>query len=168
MFITMKRRALVNPALSSTPKQLKSTFAINWELCVLCQTETDETLQCPARSSKLPVGSGYMPLAENLNQFKDLGIVPMDLDVEKLDEGIGIQETLMIHRAKWHKTSTLKFNKQALQLVSRKQTKQRSQNAATSGVQTRSAFSHTAALNLCFFAMNQLVLQTCMKLQLIS
>ena len=65
------------------------------ELCV--QTETDETLQCPARSSNLPDGSGYMSLAENLNQFKDLGIVPMDLDVEKLDEGIGIQETLMIH-----------------------------------------------------------------------
>ena len=26
----------------------------------------------------------------------------MDLDAEKLDEGIGIQETLMIHSAKWH------------------------------------------------------------------
>ena len=75
----------------------------------------------------------------------------MDLDVEKLDEGIGIQETLMIHSAKWHKTCSLKFNKQALQRVSRKQTKQRSQNAGTSGVQTRSAFSHTTALDLCFF-----------------
>ena len=90
MSITMKRHALVHPALSSTPKQPKATSAINWELCVLCHTETDETLQCPARSSKLPVGSGYMLLAENLNQFKNRGIVPMDLDVEKLDEGIGI------------------------------------------------------------------------------
>ena len=88
MSITMKRHALVNPALSSTPKQPKATSAINWELCVLCQTETDETLQCLARSSKLPVGSGYMSPAENLNQFKDLGIIPMDLDVEKLDEGL--------------------------------------------------------------------------------
>ena len=92
-----------------------------------------------------------MSLVENLNQFKGLSIVPMDLDVEKLDEGIGIQETLMIHSAKWHKTCSLKFNKQALQRVSRKQTKQRSQNAGTSGVQTRSAFSHTIALDLCFF-----------------
>ena len=98
MSITIKRHALVNPALSSTPKQPKATSAINWKLCVLCH----ETLQCPARSSKLLVGSGYMSLAENLNQFKDFGIVPMDLDVEKLDEGIGIQETLMIHSAKWH------------------------------------------------------------------
>ena len=103
MSITMKRHVLVNPALSSTPKQPKPTSAINWELCVFCQTETDETsLQCPAKSSKLPVGSGYMSLAENLNQFKDLGIVPMDLDEEKLDEGIGIQETLIIHSTKWH------------------------------------------------------------------
>ena len=151
MSITMKQHALVNPALSSTSKQPKATSAINWKLCVLCQTETDETLQCPARSSKLPVGSGYMLLAENLNQFKDLGIVPMDLDVEKLDKGIGIQETLMIHSAKWHKTCSLKFNKQALQRVSRKQTKQKSQNVGTSGVQTRSAFSHTTALYLRFF-----------------
>ena len=75
----------------------------------------------------------------------------MDLDVEKLDEGIGIQETSMIHSAKGHKTCSLKFNKQALKQVSRKQTKQRSQNAGTSGVQTCSAFSHTTALDLCFF-----------------
>ena len=117
---TMKRHALFNPALCSTPKQPKATSAINWKLCFLCQTETDETLQCPARSLKLPVGSGCMLLAESLNQFKDLGIIPMDLDVEKLDEGIGIQETLMIHSTKWHKTCSLKFNKQALQRVSRK------------------------------------------------
>ena len=64
-------------------------------MCFL-SNRNDETLQCPAKSSKLSVGSGYMSLAENLNQFKDLGIVPMDLDVEKLDEGIGIQEILMI------------------------------------------------------------------------
>ena len=75
----------------------------------------------------------------------------MDLDVEKLDKGIDIQETLMIHSAKWQKTCSLKFNKQALQQVSRKQTKRRSQNAGTSGVQTRSAFSHTTALDHCFF-----------------
>ena len=57
----------------------------------------------------------------------------------------------MIYSAKWHKTCSLKFNKQALQRISRKQTKQRSQNAGTSGVQKRSAFSHTTALDLCFF-----------------
>ena len=113
--ITMKRHALVNPALSSTTKQPKPSFAINWELCVLCETETGEALQCPTRSSKLSVGIGNMSPAENLKQFKDLGIVPMDLDVEKLNKGIGIQETLMIHSAVWHKTCSLKFNKQALQ-----------------------------------------------------
>ena len=88
--ITIKRYALVNPALFSTPKQPKPTSAINWELCVLCQTVTDETLQCPARSLKLPIGSDYMSLAESLNQFKDPGFVPMGRDVEKLDKGIGI------------------------------------------------------------------------------
>ena len=81
MSISKKRHALVNLALSSTLKQPKPSSAINWKLCVLCPTETDEILQCLARSSKLSVGSGYMSLAENFNQFKDLGIVPMGLDV---------------------------------------------------------------------------------------
>ena len=67
MSITMKRHALVDPALSSTSKQPKPSSAINWEPCVLCQIETDESLQFPARSSKLPFGSSYMSLAENLN-----------------------------------------------------------------------------------------------------
>ena len=44
MPVTMKRPALVNPALSSTPKQPKPTSAIDWKLCVLCQTEIDESL----------------------------------------------------------------------------------------------------------------------------
>ena len=57
----------------------------------------------------------------------------------------------MIHSAKWHKICSLKFNKQTLQRVSRKQTKQRSQNSGASSVQTRSAFSHTTALDFCFF-----------------
>ena len=55
MSITIKWHALVNPALSSTPKQLKATSAINWELCVLCQTETDETLQCPLGLQSFPL-----------------------------------------------------------------------------------------------------------------
>ena len=79
MSITMKRHALVNPALSSTPKKPNLSSAVNWELCALCRTETDETLQCPARSPKLPLGSGNTLLAENLNQFKDLGIVQWNL-----------------------------------------------------------------------------------------
>ena len=113
--VKRKQHVLVDPALTSTPNQPKSSYAINWELCVLCQTATDDALQCPARSSKPPVGSGYISLAENLNQFKDLGSVPMDLDHQILDEGTGIQEILMKYSAKFHKTCRLKFNKKALE-----------------------------------------------------
>ena len=60
-----------------------------------------------SQAAQVIICSGYMSLAKNLNQFKDLGIIPIDLDVEKLDEGIGIQETLMIYSAKRHKTAAL-------------------------------------------------------------
>ena len=107
--VKRKQHVLVDPALTSTPNQTKPSYAINWELCVLCQTATDDALQCPARSSKAPVGSGYISLAENL------GSVPMDLDLQILDEGTGIQEILMKYSAKFHKTCRLKFNKKALE-----------------------------------------------------
>ena len=74
----------------------------------------------------------------------------------------------MIHAAKWHKTRSPKFNKQTIQRESRQQTKQRSQNSGTSGVQTRSAFSDTTALDVYFFCNKPAGTETCMKLQLIS
>ncbi len=44
-------------------------------------------LECPARSLKAPIGSGYKSLAEHLVQFK-----MHDLDIRRLDDGDGIEK----------------------------------------------------------------------------
>ena len=36
--------------------------------------------------------------------------MPISLDIEKLDEGVGIPATLMKRKAKWHKTCRNKFS----------------------------------------------------------
>ena len=76
---------------ASTPMPLKKPCITDWRFCVLCQKNTKAGLECPARSSKAPIGSGYMPL---------------DIDIERLD---GIEATMMKHHACWHKACRVKF-----------------------------------------------------------
>ena len=49
--VMTKRHILVDPNKPSASKQSKQAASTNWELCVLCQTETGESLQCPLRST---------------------------------------------------------------------------------------------------------------------
>ena len=92
----------------------------NWNLCVLCQLDTNAALECPARSTRPTSGSGYKSLAEHLIQFQSLGHVPMDIDINMLDDGDGIEATLMRHQACWHKTCRLNFNQTKLDRLNKK------------------------------------------------
>lgn len=98
-----KCHLLVDVSMSS-PKQAKQGDPINWEICVLCQKDNGGILQCPANSTKAPIGSGYKSLAEHLSKFEELGQMLVELDINRLDEGNGIESTLIAHRAKWHKS----------------------------------------------------------------
>ena len=88
----------------------------NWNLCALCEQETEEKLVCPLNSTRKNYGSGYKSLADNLQQFCEIGEVPIQVSLSSLDEGNGIEETLKSHEAKWHKSflnkcSTLKLQR---------------------------------------------------------
>lgn len=93
-----KRLILVDPT-TPKPKYPKPAGTTNWELCVLCQKEIGEALQCPAKSTKAPIGSGYKSLAGHLGQFQELGHAPMDIDTERLNDGDGMEATMMTHLA---------------------------------------------------------------------
>ena len=66
----------------------------------------------PARSMRPACGSGYASLAEYLMQFNLLGHIPVDIDIIRLDDGDGIEATLMRHQACCHKTCQLKVQVQ--------------------------------------------------------
>ena len=87
---------------------------INWELSVLCQQETSESLVCPLLSKRKDIGKGYHSLAENLAKFDELGKLPRNLQLSRIDEGQGIEEALITNEAKWHKTCRLRYNNQML------------------------------------------------------
>ena len=93
-------------------------------------------LQCPyaVKNNKASVGSGYKTLVEQLTK---LGHMPIDVDIKQLDDGNGIEATLMRHLAGWHKTCSLKFNQTKLERLQKK-TKEK---IGTSAVHTRSSHS---------------------------
>ena len=145
-----KRHSLMDPTQPSSSKQSKPPPSTNWDICVLCQVVTDEPLQCPLRNKrKQSVGSGYVSLAEDL-QFRTLQHMPMDLNLEQLDDGDGMEFTLKRHKAKWHKRCRLKLNKKAFDELSRGKVTTAQQN--TLSLHTRSAHSHSPSTEpTCFF-----------------
>jgi hypothetical protein len=48
--------------------------------------------------------------------------MPMDIDIETIDDGDGIEATLMRHHACWHKTCRLKFNQTKLERLEMRST----------------------------------------------
>lgn len=149
----LKRHMLVDPSQPSTSTPSKQLCTTNWKLCCLCQTETCETLQCPARSTKRPIGSGYVSLAKDLLQFQDLGYMPNDLNLQRLDDGNGVEASLIAHNALWHKTCRLKYNQTMLQRHSRRSAEE--QQSGTPSVHTRSVHRQPKATEpLCFFCNN--------------
>lgn len=71
---------------------------------------------CPVNSLRAPIGNGYISLAGHLANFDELGHMPMDIDTARLDDGDGIEATLMRHSARWHKACRLKVNQTKLEL----------------------------------------------------
>ena len=95
---------LIDPARVSKSKQSKVIVSTNWEVCALCQKDTGNALQCPGIKIKPVVGSGYQALAINLNECQKFRYLPMEIDLERLDNGSGIEATLETNLAVWHKT----------------------------------------------------------------
>ncbi len=48
-----------------------------------------------------------MSLARDLLELQELRQIPAELDLDRLDDGNGIEATLMTNRAQWHKTCRL-------------------------------------------------------------
>ena len=49
-------------------------------------------------------------MAANLVKFDELGKLPRTVQLHRLDEGQGVEATMVAHQAKWHKTCMLEYN----------------------------------------------------------
>ena len=76
-------------AMASTSKSASASTGSSdrdWSKCALCQTDSKETLVCPTDVS-------YKTIATNISKFQELNKLPLPIDVNELDSGIGIECT---------------------------------------------------------------------------
>lgn len=85
--------------------------------------------------------------------------MPMELNVNRLDDGDGVEATLRTHSAQWHKKCRLKFNKKKFDQQSRGESASGQQSSTgTPTVHTRSAAAHRLPQStepICFFCNKQ-------------
>ena len=83
----------------------------------MCQRDTSEIRSCPADSKRITKGAGYKNVAENLlrKAFEKIGCLPKTINLSRLNEGEGIEASFQQHKATWHDSCRLKFNKTKLQ-----------------------------------------------------
>lgn len=120
--------------IAGCSKQVTS-FPVNWQLCILCQTCTNEPVQCPAKSKRSDIGAGYKYVSEQIKEFTDLDEFPFKLDVAELDIDPGIEATLEKNGVSWHRSCRNKISKEKLDRV--KKRKQEKENEPLSPVKTR-------------------------------
>ena len=105
-----KRIKLVNPA-EPIPDISCET---DWKKCIFCQTDMKENLQCPAKYKNSNLGTNFETLECQLREFEKFRLMPMRLQLARLDDGTGIKNTLMKNNAVWHKLCRLQFNETKL------------------------------------------------------
>ena len=88
----------------------------DWTKCCLCQTVKKEKLISP--SAQLPCSSeadGYLMIAANIPLFQAIKQLPIKLDMSRLDDGSGYEETLRKNNGKYHRSCRLMFANRMLE-----------------------------------------------------
>ena len=86
---------------------------IHWEECVIFQDRTREDLQCPAEKYwtwLTYIGAGYKSFDIIIHRCCAMNMFPSKINLELLNEGSSIADTLQKNRAKRHKSCINKFS----------------------------------------------------------
>lgn len=108
-----KQFSLVQPSTSDVGSEGSSLLpATVWAKCIFCQEVTSEPLTEPSRSTRSDVGIGYKTVANLLQRAEEKGYNPfaLNLHLSRFDDGGGIEETLILNRAVWHKSCRSKLS----------------------------------------------------------
>ncbi len=116
---------LFDPSSPGPSTEMLAYTPTDWNLCCLCQNVSEEALKNPSKNANLTKDSrdSYRKVAENLLKFESLGLVPMDIHLARLNDGTGIEQTLVKNEAKWHKSCHSKIDNQKLSRLEKKRNK---------------------------------------------
>ena len=125
----------------------------DWRQCIICQEQSEEPLTCPANSKRKDSGKGYATLAQNLEKFNELSRLPRTLQLSRLDEGNGVEATLMSNRAKWHQKCMLRYKSTKLEIAVKRVVPSSTVHVIPEK-RTRACSPHSeisSSSNICFF-----------------
>ncbi|KAL9958614.1 hypothetical protein ACROYT_G035654 [Oculina patagonica] len=111
----MKPFRIVSSSDITSSLSNKSDTPLEWSKCIFCQEGTGKKLVCPADYADRFKGAGYKTIAETSQAFYDLGCLPDDVNLTRMNDGDGLEQTFVSRRTKFHTTCSLKFNKNELQ-----------------------------------------------------
>jgi hypothetical protein len=97
---------------------MAASHPLDWQHCVICQTESDDRVtSCPANSKdRNGVAHIYGQFVKNVHEFKLLGLLPIDCPLESFGDATeeSIVQALVSNRAVWHKNCHDKFSNSKL------------------------------------------------------
>ena len=124
---------------------------LKWNLCIICQCETEECLTCPANSKRHDVSAGYQTIASYISAFLQIKHLSLSLHPEIANAGENLAETLPLRKASWHKTCSNRFSKTKLDRA-KKRSISLDENASPQEKYTRSSRHGVAnPVDVCFF-----------------
>ena len=78
-------------------------LALNWEKCIFCQKDLPKSkLVCPGDSKRPDDGLGYKKLADTVQGFREMNMLPPGINFSCWDEGNGVESTCSHYKACWH------------------------------------------------------------------
>ena len=143
-----KRYKVVDPLQSGTSKHVLLT---DWSKCVFCQEDLSEVLHCPAESRRNTLGAGYKTISDLLVGFSRIGCLSKTIDLSRLDNGDGIEATLQQHKAKWHDTCRLGYNKTRLRRAEKRKRPTKDVANASKKFTRQSLGEESTFIETCFF-----------------
>ena len=82
---------------------LKKASDIDWNKCFICKKDSAEILRCPLNSKSGNALESHTSIAERIRKFKYFKEWPAQMNLESLEDGAELGQSLFKHGAKDHK-----------------------------------------------------------------
>ena len=83
--------------------QSRTISDIDWGKCFICQSDSNEKLSCAVNATRVDAQACYSGLADRIKKYKTLSELPLNMNLECLEAGYDLGQSLFINKAKHHK-----------------------------------------------------------------
>ena len=97
-----KNVQLFTPFNHNQPGSNREPVQMDWSLCVLCQ-ENKKGVPLPEPDTRKNKSPGLESLEQFIIEYHNINALPHNLNMNHINDGSGITQTLIKNKAKWHR-----------------------------------------------------------------